>query len=217
MTSRPIGVRAATLDPELLVGVAAATPGMSDWSLEMLRDEEAQLYLIGSQVEARRQVNDDRARLTVYSDHPPVGPNAGPLARGAATVTLLAGDAADPQALAARLRDAVAAARLTDNPPFALPGMPSDGYPSVATYDTALDGDLPALLDETAARVQAAVAAEPEVRLSSAELYATRSARGFRNSRGAQSAGRGTRIALDLVLIAGEGESAAEMHGDFTR
>ncbi|MFI5274958.1 MAG: metallopeptidase TldD-related protein, partial [Ktedonobacterales bacterium] len=120
-------------------------------------------------------------------------------------------------ALAARLRDAVAAARLKDNPPLALPGMPSDGDPSVATYVTALDGDLPALLDETAARVQAAVAAESEVRLSSAELYATRSARGFRNSRGAQSAGRGTRIALDLVLIAGEGESAAEMHGDFTR
>src|SRR5262250_101940 len=94
------------LDAELLSAVASATPGADDWQIDLLHEEEAQLYVIGDRVEARRSVINERARLAVYNDHPPSDADAGPSARGATTLTLLAADVADPERLAARLRDA---------------------------------------------------------------------------------------------------------------
>lgn len=222
MCSRPVSLHLDALDPAQVGAVAAATPGVSDWLLTTAHEQEAQLYLIGERIEARRVVSGSRTRLTVYNDHPVSsgdgsGGGSGGMARGATTITLLDADAADPAALAARLRDAVAAAELTDNPPYPVPGMPTDGYPTVVAYDAALAGDLAAVVDALAARLQAAVAAEAGVRLSSAELYATRAARTLRNSRGAEAGGQDTQVMLDLVLIAGEGEREAEMHGEFTR
>lgn len=217
MCSHPASLRMDALDPAQVAAVAATTPGVSDWLLHTAREHEAQLYLIGERVEARRVVSGARTRLTVYNDHPATSGDG--LARGATTITLLDADAADPAALAARLRDAVAAAELTDNPPYPVPGMPADGYPTVLAFDAALGGDLAGVVDALAARLQAAVAAEPGVRLSSAELYATRAARTLRTSHGADAAGQNTQVMLDLVLIASDGAGAgeAEMHGEFTR
>jgi PmbA protein len=95
--------------------------------------------------------------------------------------------------------------------------MPADGYPAVVAFDAALAGDLAAVVDALAARLQAAVAIEAGVRMSSAELYATRAARMLRNSRGADASEQDTQVMLDLVLIASEGEREAEMHGEFAR
>ena len=219
MCSRPISLHLDALDPAQVAAVAAATPGVSDWLLTTAHEQEAQLYLIGERVEARRVVSGGRTRLTVYNDHPASssGEGSGGMARGATTITLLDADAADSAAMAARLRDAVAAAGLTDNPPYPIPGMPSEGYPAVVAFDAALAGDLAAVVDALAARLQAAVTTEAGVRLSSAELYATRATRALRNSRGADAGGQDTQVMLDLVLIAGEGEHEAEMHGEFTR
>ena len=226
MCSRPVRLHLDALDPAQVAAVAAATPGVSDWLLHTMREQEAQLYLIGDRTEARRVVSSAHTRLTVYNDHPASsgqgegagesGAGAG-IARGATTITLLDADAADPAALAARLGNAVAAAALTDNPPYPVPGMPADGYPAVEAFDAALAGDLAAVVDALAARLQAAVAAEAGVRLSSAELYATRAERTLRTSRGADATGQDTQVMLDLVLIAVEGEREAEMHGEFAR
>lgn len=217
MTLPAHALHASALDPELLAAVASTTPGASDWRIEILHEEEAQLYVIGDRVEARRSVTNERARLAVYNDHAPKDLDAGPVARGATSLTLLAADVADPARLAARLRDAVAVAGLTDNPPFPLPAMPPDAYPSVVTLDPVLAGELAAPLDEAMARLEAAVAEQAGVRLSSAELYATRAARSLRNSRGLTAAGRGSEVMLDFVLIASEGGREAEMHGEFER
>jgi PmbA protein len=217
MTLPTHALHASALDPELLAAVASTTPGASDWRIEILHEEEAQLYVIGDRVEARRAVANERARLAVFNDHAPKDPDAGSVARGVTGLTLLAADVADPAHLAARLREAVTVAGLTDNPPFPLPTMPADGYPSVVTVDPVLAGDLAAPLDETMARLEAAVAEQDGVRLSSAELYATRASRSLRNSRGLTAAGRGTGVMLDFVLIASESGREAEMHGEFER
>jgi predicted Zn-dependent protease len=220
MCSRPVRLQLDSLDAAQVAAVASATPGVSDWVLHTTREQEAQLYLIGDRTEARRVVSADRTSLTVYNDHPmsrEADAAGGELARGATTITLLDADALDPAALAVRLRDAVAVAALTDNPPYPLPGMPADGYPAVSAFDPALASDLTAAVDALAARVQAAVATEPGVRLSSAEVYVTRAARALRNSRGADASGQDTQVMLDLVLIASDGPNEAEMHGEFTR
>ncbi len=212
--------RSAALTTETLAGALANTPGADDWQVELLRDEEAQLYLIGEHVESRRVVTNERARVTLYNDHAPAGGDgtgaAPTTARGFTTQTLLESDVTDGR-LATRLNDAVTIASLTDNPPFTLATAPAGGYPDVVTSDPLLASDPGAALDDALARLRAAISNWGNVRLSSAELYATRSSRELRNSRGLAATDRGTQVFLDFVLIAHEGEREAEFHAELTR
>jgi len=209
------------LDPERLATALAATPGADAWQLEVLRDEEAQLYLIGDRVEARRTVTSERARVVVHNRHAPrEGSDVGAdRALGLAALTLLPGDAEDDGALAARLRDAVAMASLTDNRPYALPPMPAGGVPAVRKGDPALAGDLEAALEGLRARFAAAAvaAASPsgDVRVSSAEFFATRGHRALRTSAGVRHAGASTRVALEYVLMARDGGRADGREAEF--
>ena len=55
------------------------------------------MYLIGTRIEAVRQVNSAQAQAVLYSDHPPAsGEDASP-ARGSTAVTLSGGELADPR------------------------------------------------------------------------------------------------------------------------
>src|SRR5947209_4525068 len=98
-TPQAFDARPTTLQPDVIAGALAATPGVDEWQIELLRDEEQQIYLIGERVESRRTVTGERARVTIHNDHR-VGD--GPLARGVTTLTLLAGDVADTTALTLR-------------------------------------------------------------------------------------------------------------------
>lgn len=205
--------------PVQLVEALAATPGADDWQCAVRREDEAQLYLIGTHIEALRQVNSTRTQAVLYSDHPPAsgsGEDAS-LGRGSTAVTLSGGDLADPARLAARLADGVAMARLIDNPPFALPTMPANGFPETLINDDGLARDLPGTLEAIRAELEQAVAAQPDVRLSSAELYATHSSTAFRNSRGLSGAYEGTHVSLDLALLARSGDQEAEFHAMISR
>ncbi len=204
-----------SLQPEAIAGALAATPGVDDWQIEVLRDEEQQIYLIGDRVESRRTVTGERARVTIHNDHR-VGD--GPLVRGITTLTLLAGDAADIDALARRLRDTVTIASLTNNPPFALPDAPgARGFPALQTVDPAFAGDVTGALDSVLQRLRASVAKWSDVELSSAELYATRTQRTLRTSRGLDAASEETRVYLDFVLIARRDGHEAEFHAELAR
>src|SRR5215469_15691444 len=133
-------VPVSSLTTESVAAALEATPGADDWRVELLHDDEAQLYLIGNQVESQRTVTNERAQVTVYNDHEPaqgVAEGAG-LSRGFTTLTLLASDVA-AGALAARLGDAVTMAHLTDNPTFGLPDASLVGEdPEVVTMDPQL-------------------------------------------------------------------------------
>ncbi|HKS70695.1 MAG TPA: hypothetical protein VJQ45_09755, partial [Ktedonobacterales bacterium] len=169
---------------ERLAEALAATPGADDWQCVVRRDDEAQMYLIGTRIEALRRISRSRAQVALYNDHLPASGADASAVRGSTTLTLSDDDLADSARLAARLRDGVAMARLTDNPPFALPAMPTSGFPAVRINDDELARDLPGALEAIRAELERAVAAEPDVRLSSAELYATHTSTTFRNSRG---------------------------------
>ncbi|HEU5346998.1 MAG TPA: hypothetical protein VFU63_00165, partial [Ktedonobacterales bacterium] len=203
--------------PARLAEVLAATPGADDWECAVQRDDEAQLYLIGSRIEAQRQVINARTRVALYNDHAPASGESTDLVRGSTALTLSNDDLTDRARLAARLSDGVAIARLTDNPLFALPAMPPGGFPSVSINDGDMAGDLPAALEAMRAELEQAVAAQPDVRLSSAELYATHTSVTFRNSRGLAGDYDSTRIFLDLALLARAGDQESEFHATLTR
>lgn len=207
--------RPTSLQPDAIASALAATPGVDDWQIELLRDEEQQIYLIGDRVESRRTVTSERARVTLHNDHH-IGD--GPLARGVTTLTLLAGDVADTPALAKRLREAVAVASLTNNPLFTLPeALGARDFPAVQTVDPVVAEDMSGGLDAALTRLRVSAANWSNVRLSSAELYATRTRRILRTSRGLNAADEGTRVYLDVVLIAHQDGLEAEFHGALAR
>jgi predicted Zn-dependent protease len=215
MTSQ--AARNAAGVPAQLVEALAATPGADDWQCRVRRDDEAQLYLIGTRIEALRQVNSAQTQAMLYSDHAPFSSeDSGPM-RGSTAVTLSGGELTDPAQLAVRLSDGVAMARLIDNPPFALPSMPASGFPVVRINDEDMTSDLHATVEAIRVELEQAVAAQPDVRLSSAELYATHSSTAFQNSRGLSGAYEGTHVSLDLALLARLGDQEAEFHAMIAR
>ena len=203
--------------PEQLTDALAATPGADDWQCTLLREDEAQLYLIGARVEEQRHVTSMRAVVALYNDHPPANGDAESTTRGATSLTIASGELDDPARLAARLNEGVAMARLTDNPPFALPTAPIGGFPSVRIVDETMAHDLPGALAAIRAELEQAVAGQPDVRLSSAEIYATRATTALRNSRGLSGRYEGTRVFLDLALLARAGDQESEFHAALSR
>lgn len=209
---------------ETLAAALDALPGADEWQIEARRNAETQLYAIGDRIESRRVVVDEQARVTLHNDHAPragddsSGEPGATLARGSATLTLLPDELADASQLVARLAETLTIAGLTDNPVFRLPDPPAT-YPVVEAVDPALVGDaaLDGLLEAAFARLGAEVHRHAGVRLSSAELYATRGERLVRTSRGAGCAYPGTTVAFDVVLIASADGNEAEFHAEGTR
>ena len=200
-----------------VTGALAELPEADAWQATSVTEEQAQLYVIGEQVESRRDVNTARIDVVLHNTHDPHAPDEPGPVSGSANVTLLANDITDRAMLFARLNYAATIASLTDNQPYALPDAPPDGFPAVATTDPALEGDMRAAIAETMERLRAAVAGWSGIRLSSAELYATRAHRILRNHRGLTGHSRGTKVFLDFVLIAREDDREAEFHAEMER
>jgi len=191
---------------EQVMARLAQTAGVDDWLARQVEMTEHQFYLIGDVPESVRTVHTTRLEVTVYNDHPPRRATGEPV-RGSAQVTLLPADLPD---LEARLRDAVFMASLADNPRFSLPG-PAE-MPAVETADPALLADPSEMSRQVGTALRRAVAAEPGVRLSSAEVFIRERRLALRNSRGAAGLHHGTNLVLDLVLMAGAGPAEAERH-----
>lgn len=205
-----------TIAIEPLARAALATEGVAAWQVEVVHEAWAQVYLIGRLTEATRQVTTERARVLLANDHPPHGAPAQTtdLMRGESTVTLTPEEARDPAALSGRLAAGVALARLTDNPPYPLPGLPEGGFPAVRTADPALLGDAMGVCLQLRERLEAAVAREGDMRLASAEFYLGQRTLEQRNSTGFAGAYTSTLADLDLVLIASDGIEEVEFHAD---
>ena len=131
-------------------------------------------------------------------------------------MTLLASDL-DNGELPKRLAEGIAAASLTDNLPFELPQAPSGGYPEVAILDPLLASDPESALVDARVRLTRAVSNWGNVRLSSAELYVTRTAQVLRNSRNLAGQSQGAHVFLDFVVIANEDGQEAEFHAELAR
>jgi predicted Zn-dependent protease len=201
-----------------LVSAVRATPGIDAWQVATTRREEAQVYLIGDEIEeARRIVSSDETSVTLHNLHTTHGALGAEQALGETTLILLPEEQADTSRLAARLRDGALMASLTDNRPFTLPVMPAQGFPVVEAEDPALGASIEVAVERAGQRLRAALRQTPGVRLGSAEIYATRTQHTLSNSQALSASKRETSAFLDLALIAGEGEHVAEFHAELRR
>ena len=206
-----------TLPLQTIADALADLREADEWQVTAYHERQAQLYVIGDQTEARRDVSDSRIEVVLHNAHEPHAPDMTGPASGASTVTLLESDTGDMSSIFARLRYAATMASLTDNQPYPLPEPPADGFPTIETSDPLLSGEGSEALADTMDRLRAAVASRSGVRLSSAEIYATRSQRSLRNSRGLSASSQSTRVYLDFVLIAHEDGKEAEFHAEVER
>lgn len=210
---------------ESLAEALRATPGVDAWQVTTTRRDEAQIYLISDEIEeARRSVSSEESAVTIHNLHPrrseEDASGAAPsseVALGMATLTVQPDELAERGPLAARLRDGALMASLTDNQAFHLPAEPARGFPVVEAEDLALGGSIAAAVERAGQQLQAALRQAPGVRLGSAELYAARTHTALTNSQGLNANKRETSVYLDLALIAGEGDHAAEFHAELRR
>jgi predicted Zn-dependent protease len=195
----------------------AQQPNASDWQCEQRTQRSTQLFLIGGNVETRRVVTTLNIQLQVYNDHPPQEtPTAKvPKARGSTKRTLLEEEINDSARLVQAPKDMLFMASLTDNPSYSLPAPPANGYPTVETSDPALTGadhSRAQVIHQMRERLLAAVAQEPGITLSSAELAATSTEIRLWNSRGIRASRSETSLFCDLVVLASDGGQIAEYH-----
>jgi predicted Zn-dependent protease len=185
-------------------------PAIHDWQVEINRTRSHQRFLVGEEVESVRTLETVRAQVSIYNDHPSPQGNA---ARGEASFVVLPQDG--PSAIASKLDDAVFMAGLVSNPPFSLPG-PSD-YPLVEVLDLRLLEEPQVVAEELGDSLIAAARREDGVRLSASECFLDVQERELCNSRGIETAVRGSHALFDFELISGDGQKESEVHIDLER
>ncbi len=199
-----------------LIGERAAAASSPQMSLP-----PAQVGLSPARVETRRVVATSSVQLHVFNDHSPQNGSVRaeqpetPLARGSTKRVLLNEEINDPARLSRCLEEMIFMASLTDNPPYLLPAPPANGYPTVRTSDITLarsDEARAQAVNEIRERLLAAIAQEPGITFSSAELFATSTDITLWNSRGIRASRSETSFFCDLVVLAHEGTQVAEYH-----
>ena len=178
-------------------------PGVHDWLIRHLRSASTQYYLAGGSPENARTSESERLEVEVHNDHP--AQRGGGPSRGSASITLLPAEALR---VSERIEQAVFMAGLTDNPPYGLPGPAV--YPSVLTADRLLEVEPARIARDLGEQVRAAVAAERDVSLASAEFFIDRITLTLVNSRGIRAEREGTSLLADLVLLARDPATNAE-------
>lgn len=191
-----------------ILGALRQRRDLQAWSVRHVVQHDAQLYSIAQQVEARREVDREFFVIDVLRDTS----TADAPACGTATITLLPGDAID-----SALDEAALMAGLVRNPPHSIPAQAP--LPNVPLADAELltAADRSTTLDRLYARLQAAVATQPQVRMTAAEFFADETTTRLINSRGVAAAQTATSIATEWVLINRSDGQEAEAFSEMTR
>jgi predicted Zn-dependent protease len=207
---------------DLIKAALGRHDGATDWTLRRVRSRSTQLYLIGRSIENLREVETEEYELDVYNDHPfpadfrdrdgaaPAGP-----ARGSASVTLVPGMRG---AVAERIADAVAMARLVHSPRFDLPERAEAACASPGSASGTSGNSARAAAVSFAEELWGLVERERGVRLSAAELFLTTTDLELHNSRDLQVGTSTTRLLSEIVLLArGDGGSSTDEEAEHFR
>jgi len=194
-----------------IVNALRRQDGVSDWLVRHIRKLSQQHYVIGDGPENTRAVTSERVVVTVMNDHR-AAQRGEELVRGEAEVTLLPSDLAH---VSRKLEEAVFMAGLTDNPPYGLP-TPSE-FPRVDLADPEIRAQPQEVAKHMVQQLVDAVGAEKGVRLSSAEAFVDEVHTSIENSRGTIGTQVETKLLLDFVLLASNGDEEMESHIAFDR
>ena len=185
-----------------IIDALRAQPGIDDWTLRLQRSRGVQIYLVGNDLESTREVSREAYEVELCNDHAaPPGEGGADVARGSVTVPLAR---VDIGRLPTILDDAVTVARLINNPPWSLAGPAQ--MPDVELTDPDLVDRPAAIAAGLRAADEIRELAEAErasgVRLSGAELFLTYYDDELANSRGAAASATGTRVLMEVTLLA---------------
>jgi PmbA protein len=179
--------------------------GIDHWTARRQLARGVQVFLVGNRVENVRNVTRDAYEVEVHNDHVADGEPA----RGSAVIPLARDELGGLETI---LTDAVAMASLVHNRPWPL-AEPAH-IPDVELADDRLltDADRLSATSEAADAIVDLVERERPsgVRLSAAELFVTTIEEELRNSRGIAAASVGTRVMLEMTLLARDDGDEAE-------
>lgn len=192
---------------EQITAALSARDNLAAWSVRHVQSREVQLYAVPSAVKSRRVTSGERYLVQVLRRS--AGPD-GAEACGSGNATLLPGDdigaAIDAAALMAGL---VRNCPHTIAGPAPLPDLPLADQRIVDDPAVALDG----LLD----RLRGAVAAQPQLRLTAAELFARTQLTHLCNSRGVDAEQTETMIDMEWVVLRRAGDREVESFVELSR
>jgi len=177
--------------------VLRSAEGVSDWILTRATRVENQRYLLADRPEMVRTVEDTRLMVTVFHDHD--------RGRGRARLTLTGGDRTLETS---SVEEAVFAAGLQANESWRLPE--ARPLADVALADPELERAPGRVMAEIEERVMAAAAREESVRLTSAELFVSRTETEIATSAGVEAGKVETSALLEVVLVARRGHDETE-------
>lgn len=194
-SARPVGVIVETL---AVIADALRKRNLHAWQVRERATVSDQSFLALGDTECRRRAETTTYEIFLHVIRP--ARKESPAAWGGKVMGMASfkiGEA-DVGRLESKIDEALTAASLVENQPFALPAAPGQFSP-VEICDDSLR---PSHLLELEDRLRKAVDAEPRTRLSSAEFFANRSRTRLVNHLGLDLTQEETMIQLELVLLA---------------
>lgn len=177
-----------------------ARTDLKAWSVRHVQTRDAQQYDLRETTEAQRRVENEQYVVSVLRQTPGVD---GKPSCGTGDMTMLPG--AD---IEKALDDAALMAGLVHNEPYDFPEPAK--VPVVALVDEGLQADPEGTSAQVLSRIKDASSEHPHVRLTAAEFFAEEQIVHLVNSHGIDATQGSTKLMLELVFIAGDGDQEVE-------
>ena len=183
---------------------------LAGWTVRHIVTRGTQVYAVPKGIEARRAVDGERFVLDVLRQTKGPAVPAGTAGVGSGDATLLPGGDVE-----GAIDQATLVAGLVSNPVHGLPAPAS--LPDVPLIDADLQKDPAGVMQAVMERTRAAAAKDPAVQLTAAECFSELRTTHLVNSRGIDAGQEQTRVDVEFVLKARQGEREAETFAEMTR
>ncbi len=192
---------------EKLIDALRARHDLAAWTVRYVSRRDAQAYALPHEMEAARTTAEEEYKIEVLR-HTKAADGTSAVGNGHATL-LPGGD------IGASVDQAALVASLVSNPVYTFPGPTP--LPDVELVDPKLANHPQVSVDALIADLRKAVSKNKGVHLTSAECFGEIETNHLINSRGIDAQQEATRIEIEFVLQAHQGERNSEMHREMTR
>lgn len=190
-----------------IISALKARKDLAGWSVRHVASRGAQVYAVGKQVEARRDVDEEKYTIEVLRHTKTAD---GKPAAGNGDSTVLPGGDID-----AAIEQAALMAGLVANPPYEMPA--ESALPDTLLVDTEVEVDSLSALNTLMDRMRDSAAKHSDVELTSAEGFASEERTHLVNSRGIDAEQKATEVEVEFVLQSRKGDRNSETQREMTR
>ena len=192
---------------EAILQSLRARDDLKAWSVSHIQTRGAQQYDLHASIESKRSVENERFVVNVLRETP--GPDGDPTC-GASTVTILPGGDIDTALDSASLM-----AGLVHNQPYDFPSPAP--MPEVQLVDKSLDADPASSAGGTLSTLKEVASDNAQVRLTAGESFAEKETVHLVSSSGIDEIQESTKLDMEWVFMAGEGEQEVEAFAQMNR